>query len=336
MPVFIGKNQKNSNYQKIFCFIENPDMKDKVWTTEDIPRLSEKVIIVTGGSSGTGLKSVYTFAKKGAQVILATHSLEKGQEACKKLLQKIPGGKIDVLKLNLTDLESIEKFSAQVLQRYSRLDVLLNSAGVLTPPDLYGPNGIEGHLGINHFGHFALTGKLLILMSQTPGSRVVNVSRTGAREGKMPFENLLFDNGKETTPEKADARSELVNFLFTHELQQFFEKNNIQSIAVAAHPGQPITNFTRSNRNSWFSATTNSWFPFSSSEDYGEVLPLIRASVDPGVKGGEHYGLSELTEMNGYPVKLKTKGIPFNGEDSRNLWKLSEQLTGVSFTPESE
>ncbi len=116
----------------------------------------------------------------------------------------------------------------------------------------------------------------------------------------------------------------------------FSKKNNIQSIAVSAHPGRATPQFNRNNQKSWFSRPTNSRFPFSSSEDYGEALPLIRASVDPEVKGGEHYGLSELTEMNGYPVKLKTKGIPFNGEDSRNPWKLSEQLTGVSFTSESE
>ncbi|HDR52125.1 MAG TPA: SDR family NAD(P)-dependent oxidoreductase, partial [Mariniphaga anaerophila] len=207
------------------------------WTTEFIPDLNGKVIIVTGGNSGLGFESVKTFAGKGAEVILASRSKENGEKAKTEILEKVPDGKIEVAQLDLADLESVRRFVKNFQQKHSRLDVLLNNAGIMTTPYFTTKDGFEGQVGTNHLGHFALTGLLLPVLKKTPKSRVVNVSSMAHKQGKMDFNNLLFENGKGYSPMKSYGRSKLANLLFTYELQRFFESNNIDSISVAAHPG---------------------------------------------------------------------------------------------------
>jgi len=197
----------------------------KKWTADDVTDLTGKVIIVTGGNSGLGYESVKEFAGKGADVVLASRRVDRGERAKKKIGQV--KGNIVVMKLALEDFNSIKCFSENFKERYGRLDALLNNSGIMTTPYFLTKEGLEGQTGTNHFDHFALTGRLMDLIISTPGSGVVNVSSAAHRIGKMNFDNLLFENGKGYFPMKAYASSKLMNLLFTHELQRFFEKNDI-------------------------------------------------------------------------------------------------------------
>jgi NAD(P)-dependent dehydrogenase (short-subunit alcohol dehydrogenase family) len=182
-------------------------MKKENWSTTNIPDLTGKVIIVTGGNSGLGYESVKAFAEKGADVILTSRSVEKG-EAAKKAIGKVKGN-IIVLPLDLMDFSSIRSFTEKFQQKYKRLDVLLNNAGIMTTPYFLTKDGLEAQMGTNHFGHFALTGLLFGLIKNTPKSRIVNVSSMAHKQGKMDFSNLLFENGKGYSPIKSYGRSKL-------------------------------------------------------------------------------------------------------------------------------
>lgn len=306
-------------------------MQKQNWTKENIPDLSGKIIIVTGGNSGLGYESVKAFAEKGAEVILACRDLEKGKMARAEMMQTIMSGKIEVLPLDLMDLSSVKNFVSLFRKNYGQLDVLLNNAGIMTTPYFLTKDGFEAQLGTNHLGHFALTGQLIDLIVKTPMSRVVNVSSMAHKWGKMDFSNLQFEQGKGYSPIKAYGRSKLSNLLFTYELQRRFEKENLNSIAVAAHPGVSNTNLNRYiSRKFLYKIVSPLAGSIMQAANMG-ALPQIRASVDPNVKGSEYYGPDGFNEMKGYPVLVKSNKASHNREDAVKLWEVSEKLTGVNF-----
>ncbi len=304
-------------------------MSKEKWTTENIPDLKGKVIIVTGGNSGLGYESVKAFAQNGAEVILTSRSIEKG-EAAKTKIGKVKGN-ISVLQLDLMDFASIKTFADNFKKKYNRIDVLLNNAGIMTTPYFLTKDGLEAQNGTNHFGHFALTGHLFELIKNTSKSRVVNVSSMAHKQGKMDFDNLLFENGKGYSAMKSYGRSKLMNLLFTYELQRKFENTGIESIAVAAHPGVSNTNLARFLEDKLiFKILKPLMSPFIQEQEMG-ALPEIRAAVDPNVKGGEYYGPDGFNEMKGFPVLVQSNVASHNLEDAKKLWVVSEKLTGVKF-----
>lgn len=304
-------------------------MSKQPWTLSNMPNLTGKIIIVTGGNSGLGASSVKAFAEKGATVILASRSLEKGQKA--KADIGLVSGSIEVMQLDLQDFSSIEKFAAQFKSEYSQLDVLLNNAGIMMTPYSKTKDGLEAQIGTNHFGHFKLTGLLLDTLKNTPQSRVVNVSSIAHKRGRMHFDNLMFDNGSGYNPTKAYGQSKLANLHFTFELQRFFEANNINSIAVAAHPGVAMTNLANHLQNKLMFKILMPLAKglFQSAE--GGALPQIRASVDANVKGAEYYGPDGFQEIKGNPVVVKALPHALVEADAKKLWQLSEEITKTSF-----
>lgn len=298
-------------------------MNNKKWTTENMPDLLGKTIIVTGGNSGLGYEAVKAFANKGAEVILACRELKKGEAAKKNIGSS--KGKIHVMKLDLQDFKSIESFVNEFKAAFTKLDILLNNAGIMTTPYFKTTNGLEGQMGTNHFGHFKLTALLLNFIKNTPNSRVVNVSSTAHKMGKMNFENLLFEKGG-YTPLKSYGQSKLANLLFTYELQRKFEKNNINSIAVAAHPGVAQTNLDQFIKSKiWFRALMPIFKFMIQTQEMG-ALPEIRAAVDPAVKGGQYYGPHK--GMKGFPIVEVSTTASYNEADAKKLWEISERITG--------
>ena len=306
-------------------------MKSKKWTIKDIPDLTGKTIIVTGANSGLGFESVKAFASKGALVIIACRSLNRGEVAKKQITESYPTSKLKVMELNLMDLESITDFVTRFKQNNTRLDVLLNNAGIMTVPYGLTKNGFESQVGTNHLGHFALTGLLVDLLKSTPKSRVVNVSSMAHKQGFMDFDNLLFENGKEYTPMKAYGRSKLANLLFTFELQRYFDKEATDSLAVAAHPGLSNTSLARHLEGKWLFELMRPLLDRIAQPAAMGALPQIRASVDPGVKKNEFYGPSGFLEFSGYPVLVQPNKAALDMESAKRLWEISEKLTSISF-----
>jgi len=304
------------------------------WTVENIPDLAGKVIIVTGGNSGLGYESVKAFAAKGAEVIMASRSTEKGEEARTENLKTSPGAKISVMQLDLGDLESVRNFASAFKERYQKLDVLLNNAGIMIPPYFTTKDGFEGQFGINHLGHFALTGLLMDVILKTEKARIVNVSSGAHKRGEMDFSNLLFENGRDYSPMKAYGRSKLSNLLFTYELQRKLEAAQKETIAAAAHPGVAKTNLGRYLQHRFLVRILMPLFNLMVQDQAMGALPQIRACVDPGVKTGEYYGPDGRREFKGYPVIVASNDASHNSVDSAKLWEESEKLTGVTYNIE--
>lgn len=309
-------------------------MKSENWTTENIPPLTGKTIIVTGGNSGLGYESVKAFAKKGAQVIMTCRNIEKGKHALKHILHHQKEAKIEIMQLDLMNFDSIRKFANEFKQNHNQLHVLLNNAGIMKVPYRLTKDGIESQQGTNYFGHYVLTALLLENLKNTPGSRVVNVSSLAHRFGEIDFENLLYEGARDYTSMKAYGRSKLENLLFTYELQRFFETNKIQCIAVAAHPGVSDTNLFSHIGGKFLQKLFKPLFSLFVQPSAMGALPQLRAAVDLQVKGGEFYGPNGRKQMKGYPVVVSSNETANDKEIARRLWEVSAKITGVKFETE--
>ncbi|HKM92570.1 MAG TPA: oxidoreductase [Prolixibacteraceae bacterium] len=303
----------------------------KHWNHNDIPDLQGKTIIVTGGNSGLGYESVKAFAQSGAKVVLACRDIIKGEKAKSEIMKAKPLGEIVVMKIDLMDLKSIRAFAQQFKSDFTQLDVLMNNAGIMATPNFKTNDGFEAQLGTNHLGHFALTGLLIDLIKATPNSRVVNVSSLAHKSGVIDFDDLMFERGRKFKSMRAYGQSKLANLLFTYELQRFFESNQFESIAVAAHPGGSNTRLASHLEENWFLRKLSPVLRGIMQSAAKGALPQLRASVDAGAKGGEYYGPGGFGEVFGYPVLVKSTPASHHLGDAKKLWKVSEKLTGVSF-----
>ena len=182
--------------------------------------------------------------------------------------------------------------------------------------------------GTNHLGHFALTGLLLEAMLPVPGSRVVTVSSTTHRTGRIDFTDLQSEQRYRRMP--AYARSKLANLMFTCELQRRLAAAGAPTAALAAHPGVAFTDLTRH-----LPAVLQSAYPvvgglFAQSAAMG-ALPILRAATDPAAAGGEFFGPGGLAQAKGYPVLVSPAARSRDQSAQRRLWAESERLTGVSY-----
>ncbi len=294
------------------------------WTNNDIPDQTGRTTIVTGANTGIGFETARQLALNGASVILACRDNKKGEDAAARIMAEGPAGVAAFAPLDLSDLESVRGFVDAYKQDNNSLDLLINNAGVMMCPAGKTAQGFELQLGVNHMGHFALTGLLLDRLIAAPGSRVVTVSSMAHRRGKVDLDDLYFER-REYNPMEAYCQSKLANLLFTFELHRTLEAAGADTIAVAAHPGWTSTDLQR--HVGWIRMLNPL---FGMKPDQG-ALPTLRAATAPDVLGGEYYGPRGWREMKGFPVRVGTIDAAKDPGDAARLWQISEQQTGIRF-----
>ncbi len=305
------------------------------WTVDDIPDQTGKVAIVTGANTGLGFEAARELARRGAEVVMAVRDQTKGDAALARIRSEISMARAEVMVLDLADLASVKSFADDFLADHDRLDILLNNAGIMFTPYGTTKDGFEQQLGVNHLGHFALTGRLLDRILETPRSRVVNISSQGHRLGSMDFDDLLWQQGGYQT-QRAYGRSKLAVLLFTYELQRRLRDHGADTMALAAHPGGAQTELGRhvkAGRIGRIYHVVESAITQSASMG---ALPELRAATDPNAIGGQYYGPDGLVQMRGNPILVGSSGRSRNEEDARRLWDASEEMTGVYFTTLAE
>jgi NAD(P)-dependent dehydrogenase (short-subunit alcohol dehydrogenase family) len=293
------------------------------WTTEQMPNQSGKIIIVTGANSGIGYEATRALAIKGATVIMACRSLEKGQSAVNQIRAEFPDAQVLLRQLDLADLSSVQQFAKTFLSEFDRLDVLINNAGVMAIPYHKTADGFEMQFGTNHLGPFKLTGLLINLLKSTPNSRVVTVSSYAHYFGWINFRNL--NSEKFYQKWLAYCQSKLANVLFGYELQRRVALRGKNPISIVVHPGWAATNLQHS---SWFFSLLNPLL--AQSQEMG-ALPTLYAATNSTIRGGEYIGPDGFLGQRGYPHKARSSRRSYDAETAQKLWEVSEELTGSRF-----
>lgn len=299
-----------------------------MYKVEDLPSQTGKTIIVTGANAGLGYQTALALASKQATVILACRSEEKAQRAMQKIASQVTGADLHFISLDLTDLASVKSFAAEFLRRFSRLDVLINNAGVMIPPYTQTEDGFELQMGANYFGHFLLTGLLLERLQNTEGARVVSLSSLAHLNARINIEDIHWQ--KSYSKMRAYQQSKLACLMFALELQRRFERVAATTISVAAHPGISTTELSRHIPRLAYLAFLPVVKLVSHPPRRG-MLPILMAATMDGVQGGEYYGPTGFREMIGEPGVAKIAHRARSEERAKQLWQLSEQLTGFSY-----
>jgi len=294
------------------------------WHPGLIPDLRGKTILVTGANSGIGLEAVKLFAANGAEVIMACRNTAKAEDAAGQVRQATSQANLVIMSLDLADLDSIGAFAKVVKDRFHKIDVLLNNAGLMAPPLQRTKDGFEMQFGTNHLGHFALTGQLLEILEKAPAPRVVQISSVMHRIGKFYWDNLNAEKGYSRWGPY--GQSKLANLVFARDLSRRLQEAGSRIEAFAAHPGYSATHLQDTMLGGQI---FNKMMAQSASMG---CLPGVMAATSDGVEPGGYYGPDgRLFELRGYPARSYARRIASNRQVAQRLWDASEALTGVRY-----
>jgi len=262
-------------------------------------------------------------------VLIGCRNPEKAESAKRLILDELPNADIHCVALDLGDLDSV-RAAAEVVNREPRLDVLINNAGIMTPPLEYTAQGFESQFGVNHLGPFLLTALLLDKLRATPHARVVSTSSLAHHSGDIDFDDINAKSGYKTGSRY--SQSKLANILFSYELQRRLddgEKDRQPSdlISVACHPGVADTELARH---------LPVWFKF--------VMPLVRwlcntplqgawptlmAATVEHIKATDFCGPSKRKQTAGPAMLVRSSRKARDPELAKKLWGISCEMTGV-------
>jgi NAD(P)-dependent dehydrogenase (short-subunit alcohol dehydrogenase family) len=276
--------------------------------------MKNKLCIVTGASSGIGLETCIGLAKQGAHVVMTARDAQRGEAARKKVWQACPEAKADLLLSDFASLASVRELAATVFDRYERIDVLINNAGLTQHRRRETADGHEMTFQVNHLAPFLLTNLLLERLQHSGSSRIVTVASVAHKKATLDFDDLETRRGY--TMWKAYSRSKLANILFTRELARRLAGTSVT--ANCLHPGLVATNIVGRflpSRVMWKLMT-----PFILNAEKGAATS-IHLATSPDVEGvsGAYFDKCETAD---------TSAAAKNMDDARRLWEASAQMVG--------
>ncbi|WP_199234106.1 SDR family NAD(P)-dependent oxidoreductase [Halorubrum sp. GN11_10-6_MGM] len=326
------------------------------WTADEMPRLDGKTVVVTGANSGLGFEGTRAFAAKGATVVMACRSVERAEDAADEIRADAGGevdGALDVRECDLASLDSVASFADGLAADYDAVDVLCNNAGVMAIPRSETEDGFETQFGVNHLGHFALTGRLFDLLDAAEGiggdgaarsaagsrtesgdARVVTQSSGAHEQGEMDFSDLNWERSYGKW--KAYGRSKLSNLLFAYELQRRLDASeDVSGVrSVACHPGYTDTNLQMRTAEESGNPLMKVGMKVANAvlgqdPDVGVEPMLYAATTD--IDGGAYVEPGGFMNMRGHPTVGRSNDASYDREDARRLWEYSTEATGVEF-----
>jgi NAD(P)-dependent dehydrogenase (short-subunit alcohol dehydrogenase family) len=298
------------------------------WTSEQIPDQAGRIAVVTGANSGLGLVVAQELARAGADVVVACRDTGKGMTAADSIRDAVPRASLSVEALDLASLDSVRAFAERFEAERDGLDLLINNAGVMAPPRRETADGFELQLGTNHLGHFALTGLLRGSLEGREDARVVTVSSTAHKLGRIDFDDL--QSQRHYRRWRAYCQSKLANVLFAGELERRLRSAGSTVRSLAAHPGYAATNLQSAAPPALdraVMAVTN--LLLAQSAEMG-ALPLLYAATRPNLDGGLFIGPDGFEEQRGHPKVVRPVRAGRDEATAKRLWAVSEELTGVT------
>lgn len=284
-------------------------------------------LAVVTGTRGLGLETAKALARSGHDVILAGRNPAQGGEAAAAI-----GRQAAFARLDLANLASIRDFAADLNAAGRPVDILLNNAGVMSPPQRrLTDDGFELQFGVNYLGHFALTAALLPLLRRAPEARVVSVTSLAMRFARP---NVFDDPNSEKSynPGLAYCRSKLFQAMFAQGLQSRSDAHGWNVTSLAAHPGFAATNLIAEGpggMQDWLGKYLIG--PLFGQPAAAGALPSVHAATAPDVVPGGLYGPKGFFEMKGKPGRCEYSALAADRDAIDRLWELTESLLGQAF-----
>jgi NAD(P)-dependent dehydrogenase (short-subunit alcohol dehydrogenase family) len=295
------------------------------WTVADIPSQAGRIAVVTGATSGIGRHTAAELARAGAEVVLAVRDAARGERVRAEI------GAAAVVRVDLADQASVRAGAAELLERWPRIDVLVNNAGVMALPRRVTPDGFELQMATNHLGPFALTG---LLIGALGAARVVTVS-SGAHRGarRISFDDLHGERRYRRW--SAYSQTKLANLLFMFELGRRAAAAGLDLRSVAAHPGVASTNLQaagpRMDGSRLKELVIVGGTRLVGQSDAAGAQPSLYAATTPELPGGSYVGPDGIFEGRGHPKLVSASKAAHDEAAARRLWEVSENLTGVRY-----
>jgi len=310
------------------------------WTVADIPSQAGRRALVTGANSGIGFYAALELARTGAHVLMACRDAAKGEQAVTRLLAEVPEASVELVSLDLASLASVHACAEAELTYGLPLDLLINNAGVMTPPHrMETADGFELQFGTNVLGHFALTALLMPALERaaaaaTARPRVVTLASVAHKTGKLHFDDLQYEIGY--NPFTSYQQSKLADLMFAFELDRRLRVSDSRVMSLAAHPGVANTNLFKAHQYPAFEHAARRVVGVAiglllNSEADG-ALPTLFAATAPDAVDGGYYGPQGFAEWRGGnvgPAKVARQAL--NHASAARLWTECEQLTGTRF-----
>lgn len=298
------------------------------WSLSKVKNKEGKIAIVTGANAGIGFETTKGFAKIGITTIMACRNLEKAKKAKIDILKTYPDAKLEIISIDLADLNSVRKFAETYKNKYDSLDILVNNAGVMMTPLQKTVDGLEFQMATNYFGHFLLTGLLLPVLEKSFRSRVVSLSSLAHQWGDIHFDNLNAEKGYNRR--QFYAQSKLACLIFAYHLDRKLVNHGYNVHAYAAHPGVSNTNLMQ-HLPKWLKFLSPVLMPLLSQSAKRGALPVLRASLDDTLNGGEYIGPSGKKQYKGHPVIVDSDYHSKDEEKAEKLWKVSEKIVDFKY-----
>jgi NAD(P)-dependent dehydrogenase (short-subunit alcohol dehydrogenase family) len=284
--------------------------------------LSGKTAIVTGSNTGIGYETALDLYKKGAKVYVACRNQEKALNAIDRMKADGGTGELVYEQLDLASLRSVKAFADNVIKAESRLDLLINNAGIMIPPPSKTEDGFEIQFGVNFIGHFALTGHLFNLLEATKGSRVVTLSSIAHRGAEIDFDNFRLE--KEYKNWREYGQSKLADIIFALEFEKRLRKNGNQIISLASHPG-----FSETDLQKYMDKDMLASLELMTAKEGAQ--PTLAACLREDAKGGQYWGPDGHNEQKGKPALAKIDAAALDETLNAKLWNWAKETTKVNF-----
>ncbi|KPM45821.1 hypothetical protein AK830_g702 [Neonectria ditissima] len=297
-----------------------------------------KVALVTGGTSGLGLETVRALLATGADVFVTARDLAKAQKVVDDILKaSTSGGKLEVIEMDMNSLESVKKAAEAFLAKSSKLNILVNNAGVMATPEGTKTNdGFEAQFGVNHLAHFALTAKLLpaLLSSSTPAfnSRVVALTSAAHRYSAINWEDVNMAQNYD--PWVSYGQSKTANIWTANYIDRVYGPRGVHALAV--HPGGSLTglhqNVPPEMQAEWQKDATMMASMMTPEQGAATSTWAATAPVWEG-RGGKYLSNCTVGEVAKDIASVLDPGYgphAFDEDGEKRLWALSSELTGMA------
>lgn len=284
--------------------------------------LTGKTAIVTGSNTGIGYETALDLFQKGAKVYVACRNEEKAKNAIESMKAQGGDGELVFGHLDLASLASVQNFSNKILETESRLDLLINNAGVMIPPPSKTEDGFEIQFGVNFIGHFALTGHLFNLLEATKGSRVVTLSSIAHRGASIDFENFRLEKAYSNWREY--GQSKLADIIFALEFEKRLKSHGCQVLSLAAHPG-----FSKTDLQKNMDKDVLASLDLMTAKEGAQ--PTLAACLREDAKGGQYWGPDGPKEQKGKPALARIDAAALDEELNAKLWDWAKETTGAGF-----